>query len=676
MTRLSSVHLALVAMAVLGMSRDAKAWYFPEHVAIAHDGFVQLPKGIRDVVRDAVGAARREGLQLCSSADVRLEDLARRRPLSTKMLRTNISVDCVPYSALPGIAGDHSNGVHELRTVLTTKKAIELTSAVAYEWGRFREALDRLPNTSLERMSFVHDLDVDFYFIDPGYELRAQATRAHFVDAGRPIEEVARQVEGGSVDNALGQFIVRHVRSLELAARGSFTEAILEHAFALHFLEDSFSAGHLVMTRGTWKNRPNSRIRARHDFFDAKGLRVGRAMSVEPCDTLDASLVLPGLMPCWTTNGDGYLGVSPDATDRLHVARAVATVELELAFALDRARVLSVVASLSEPERERLAELVDPTPWWTILSPDRRRYSTHGARAMKLLEGTAAAMERLRSVTPIPEVAVGDPSPAGMFDPALLAGAFAPCIASADSVADDDLTVCGPSRTLALGTVGVSLLRPVLVEWPTTEADPSTLEGEASTDHGFAVQLLAAASAGTLLPPQARIELFAPAIGLAAGLSYRSGTYLPGRRDRAMAELNVGISESLHYDVAGKAGGNPHVTFLDQELRWPLAWEILTSYLLPLDLGRNQEAGTLILLGGARIHELLTGSAPVFWGGELEMAAIALSSGRGAYPLYASSPELRFYLGVADPAAVNPSHGHGLAPTFGIALTGGYATFL
>ena len=72
----------------------------------------------------------------------------------------------------------------ELQRVVTSQKGIEIVSAVAYEWAKFQEAYARLPNSSLERMSFVHALDVDLYFIDPGYELRAQSTHAHFADGG------------------------------------------------------------------------------------------------------------------------------------------------------------------------------------------------------------------------------------------------------------------------------------------------------------------------------------------------------------------------------------------------------------------------------------------------------------------------------------------------------------
>jgi hypothetical protein len=406
---------AVAGAGVLASTGNAQAWYFPEHVIIANDGIAQLPTELRDILRNAVARSRDEGLTLCASVDVPLAKIAQPRAVDTRMVHSRIGVECVPYSVLPALAGDHSNSSAELKTVLTTKKGIEITSAVAYEWSRFEQALDRLPNSPLERMSFVHALDVDFYFIDPGYELRAQATHAHFVDGGRPINQVARAAVAGSMDNALAQFLAHHMRSLQLAVRGSVADAILEHAFAMHFLEDSFAAGHLVMSDETWKNG-NAHARRRHDFFDAKGLAVGRAVSAEPCGTLGAgSLELSGLTPCWVTTGDGYLGTSPDASDRAHVARAVTQAELVFAIALDAPRAVAAVEGLGEREQLALGQLIEPVPWWTVSAPDRRALRSSAARTRRLVRAAAHALESLRSHDPMPAIDVGTALRPGLF---------------------------------------------------------------------------------------------------------------------------------------------------------------------------------------------------------------------------------------------------------------------
>jgi hypothetical protein len=674
-----AVGLGLVATGIV-TAGEARAWYFPEHVVIAHDGVMQLPPEVRDVLQEAVSRARAAGLRLCPRMDLPLEDFAQKRPLETRMIHSAVGVDCVPYAALPALAGDHSNGAAELERVITSQKGLEITSAAAYEWGRFEEALARLPNASLERMSFVHALDVDFYFIDPGYELRAQATQAHFVDGGRRLDESVRAIVAtGRLDNSLAQFIAHHLRSLGLAAHGNVAEAVLEHGFAMHFLEDAFAAGHLVMTEDTWR-RGNSHARRRHDFFNAKGLSVGRAMSVDPCPLLGTeSLELSGLTPCWVTSGDGYLGTSPDASDRLHAARAATKAELEFAIAVDPDRIISAVEALGEREQLALGQLIEPVPWWTVSAGERRKLRASASRTLRLVRGAAIAIGRLRRAATMRVVEVGSPPIPGVFDAHVLADAFEPCkpIDDIDPALIDttDVAPCGAGLALALGTVGVSLLRPMLAEWPSSQAPASALQGESKQDFGWAAQLLAATNAGVLFPPHSPVDFFAPSIGVSAGLSYRWGTYLPGRLNRAVAELNVGISEALQYDSRGAAGGNPHVTLLDQELRWPIAWELLTSYMLPLDIAKGHDAGGILFLNGVRVHELVTNPTPVLWGMELEAAAIALSRGHGAYPLYTASPELRLYIGVANPRAAQPSFSGTWGPTLGIELTGGYATF-
>ena len=72
----------------------------------------------------------------------------------------------------------------------------------------------------------------------------------------------------------------------------------------------------------------------------------------------------------------------------------------------------------------------------------------------------------------------------------------------------------------------------------------------------------------------------------------------------------------------------------------------------------------------------MRGDSVSFLGLEIEAAAIALSEGRGTHPLYFISPEVRFFIGLANPRAAQPSFSPALGPTFGITLTGGDATIL
>lgn len=201
------------------------------------------------------------------------------------------------------------------------------------------------------------------------------------------------------------------------------------------------------------------------------------------------------------------------------------------------------------------------------------------------------------------------------------------------------------------------------------------LEGQAAKDHGLAFHLLASASAGALFPPRAPIDFYAPALGVSLGIGYRFGTYLPGRRDRSAVELNVGVSTALHYDSHGNAGGHPQVTMLTQEIRGPILWELIASYMPPLDLANVHQSGSVILFGGTRIHEVVGDPAPRLWGVDQEIVAVALSRGRGAYPLYSVSPEIRMHAGFANPSVTQPGLGSAWGPMVSLSLVGGYATF-
>jgi hypothetical protein len=516
-------------------------------------------------------------------------------------------------------------------------------------------------------MSYVHDLDVALYFIDSGYVTRARATRVHFRDVGRSFDTVLRDLATeGRIDDLLGRFVFHHVRSLVLAATGKRVDALLEHAFAIHFLEDAFAAGHLVMSNASWAEGRDA-VRLRHDAFNAEGLQVTREMSHEPCSSLATNtLESAGLPPCWTTSGDGYLGLTPDTSDRLHVAAAVSRAELAFAVALDPERIEAYAAGLGEREVVSFGSKLDPSPWWTA-DPAIRRTLPAGPRYSRRLVRTAiASVAKLRELRVPPAAGVDVARIAGAVDPGIVASLRD--VTHVDSEGDDAQdTDANP---------GNALVKPTLAQLPAAQSDTGAQHPPGHLDHGWAVQVFVASGATMIVPPAAPLDFLGPGVSASAGLSYRWGSLLPGRRARSIAEFNVGMSQSLHVDSKGDAGGHAVVTMLDQELRWPVVWEALTTYTLPLDLARMHQAGRVLVFNGIRAHEVLRDGSVGFLGLELEALAIALADGHGSHPLYAVSPELRFYLGAANPSATQPSFPNALGFTFGITLTGGYATFL
>ncbi len=195
-----------------------------EHAVIAHEA----PRGVAArasgaIVRRAVASACSEGMALCDSVDVPFDRVARDVPLTTKMIRAATKAQR-RLRALRGAPGARRRSRRQHAGAprrLTSSKGIEITSAAAYEWGRFpgsprptAQHVARSACRSCTRSTWRSTSST------LGYELRAQATRAHFVDASRYFEDVVRSAGAANLDNALEQFLAHHIRSLELASRG------------------------------------------------------------------------------------------------------------------------------------------------------------------------------------------------------------------------------------------------------------------------------------------------------------------------------------------------------------------------------------------------------------------------------------------------------------------------
>ena len=114
---------------------------------------------------------------------------------------------------------------------------------------------------------------------DPEYTSRASANQGHFLvtRSSNDLREYLRfAVSAQSVPNAIGNYAYYHVAALALArgyieapdlrARPGATMLATE-AFALHFLQDTFSAGHVA---GTWGNVAERK--GTHDFYCELGL--------------------------------------------------------------------------------------------------------------------------------------------------------------------------------------------------------------------------------------------------------------------------------------------------------------------------------------------------------------------------------------------------------------------
>jgi hypothetical protein len=205
--------------------------------------------------------------------------------------------------------------------------------------GRLKPSAIGFPK-SLNPRDYVRQLDAALLVLDPLYTSRARGAKTHFHDASPNLAAILGQAALGDVDNALAQLMAHHVRSLQLALKaraatgpariGLLAEALMEHAFALHFQEDSFAAGHIATDAAVTVDEKRAQ---RHDHFNRQGLAVTRALVKRPCSALDEPFEdrSMGLHPCWVAHGDGYASFE----DRKYVAEAVARVQTSFALALE-----------------------------------------------------------------------------------------------------------------------------------------------------------------------------------------------------------------------------------------------------------------------------------------------------------------------------------------------------
>ena len=599
---------ALVAGVVL--PAEARAWYLPEHIVITEQALSLLPPVARHTLQRAWSEA--------TSAEGD-DPLAVERDVCKRFYTagSGAATERVSFAALPAIAADHSTTTGDLAKLLRESGIGERLVRVAWShWDRFQK--DRLATDNktvkeldpTDRASIVDNINAALALIDRQYLSRANGNRTHFCVAD---ESVAWTLQGlgeqGRVDNALGQFAAHHLRSLELAVRargsrsaGNRLEAILEHAYAVHFLQDAFATGHAATTA---RDRAISdrRIR-RHGYFNRNGLHLSWALNRASCAAprAGACSALPlgeppptcvdgvPLGPCWMGYGDGYLaqsgdGFAPDeeAPDYMHVAFATAKAQMLLALALDEgtagcfgpdtpqsreekpacfvdAKLTGCDQTLSRlpgHARDVVADLLDPAPRFSTTKAPR----CGAARAERIIASAQAALKKLAvgpaRTSPVDANFDKAPPTRQVVPPDWVGEPFTP-------LEQDDVLCEGASR---FGQPDVALLRPVLAVWPVPVAPPAELPGMDSNRWGWSVQFWGALT--FMGSWEARDPYVLPSLAAGAGVSYRAESFLAERPNVALAELSVGLSGRWKIPVEGGTARDQLVWFT--EIRVPSA---------------------------------------------------------------------------------------------------------
>lgn len=190
-------------------------------------------------------------------------------------------LECVGFASLPALAGDHACSPHELWHEVMPSKWVH---DVLEESLRTEEVLSRTSFGSAKREDAWAHSHIRMQRVDAKYLTRAGANNAHF-SLPRSHETLRehfwKTIDKSTAPNALGLYVFFHIAALRWAleyaacsaddpARYTFAQkAIITEAFALHFLEDLYAAGHVA---GTWGSAPWRM--GTHDYYSEFGLDV------------------------------------------------------------------------------------------------------------------------------------------------------------------------------------------------------------------------------------------------------------------------------------------------------------------------------------------------------------------------------------------------------------------
>ena len=183
---------------------------------------------------------------------------------------------CIDLASWPAIGGDHSCSPRQLLSEVESSSWIMRVAAIAAET---KVALRKAKGHEGVQNAWAAS-NLKLQNVDPKYASRATANEGHFLVTRQSNDPHAYQVRVLAPDvgpNAIGYYAYYHLAALAMAhawpsvgddARGELARKMLAtETFAIHFLEDAFSAGHVA---GIWGNVAERK--GTHDYYCEFGL--------------------------------------------------------------------------------------------------------------------------------------------------------------------------------------------------------------------------------------------------------------------------------------------------------------------------------------------------------------------------------------------------------------------
>ena len=327
MTRVRLGTAGLV-LSLLVFPGTARAWVYPEHRNIAIEAIKRLPPQQAELLAKLWADARiGHEARLCAQPS---EGNQGYKPT------------CIDFAAWPAIGGDHScSATNLLHNVLDTDWIIPVAQITAELDAKLAAA----KNDDMRSWPLTKS-DQQLAEADPEYASRAGASTAHFLlyrtaTVRDPKTYVSEALVAGAPPNTLAIYAIYHVTALRFAAvwgdpatpaeaRPQLARnALAAEAFALHFLEDTFSAGHAA---GSWGDAAERK--GTHDYYDLNGLEVS--------DWNNEPFIL---------YGDGHM--RPEGLDRTaHIVEVSLSQLLEATDPTSRAASAVMNLEVGEAEKE------------------------------------------------------------------------------------------------------------------------------------------------------------------------------------------------------------------------------------------------------------------------------------------------------------------------------------
>jgi len=258
----------LLLLGLIFIADMAGAWVFYEHRHIGVLAIRDLSPYQHAVLQNLWSDARK-------GHESRLTD-------SVVESHQGLNPDRIDYATWFGLAGDHSCSPGQLlNTVLESDWVLKVAAVSAHLEKNIKDA-----KSESAQINYLHESDIQFQRVDPEYATRAGSNNVHFLLARPNVSTdvtayLTACLTKDTPVNAIGAYVSYHLDAVWKASRYATENLTAEEksklalsifadeAFAIHFLEDAFAAGHIAGIWGTAAVRKGT-----HDYYNGQGLEV------------------------------------------------------------------------------------------------------------------------------------------------------------------------------------------------------------------------------------------------------------------------------------------------------------------------------------------------------------------------------------------------------------------